>query len=267
VRILQASVIAAVLVSGCGRSLLYGRTHTTPEQLAALSAKPGFQGATLSVGELDLNGLVSIPRDPAAPWILFFGGNASSIKNNAWIVATIRGDADMGLAVFAYRGYDGSEGKPTQKSLIRDGVAAAKKLEEELGVNPERLVLVGQSLGGGVAAQVARRLQEDGRAPAGLVMVSPFTSVPHVAAHHVGCAPACLFPDPWRTFHIAPEVRVPALVIHGNRDDVIPMEQGKRVSELLPDARFVEIDGLGHNDIWEAGAAGDVRAFVLERAR
>lgn len=250
----------------CTRRLLYARTHLDDVALAALAEKPGWQAATLIHGDAELNGLVRAPSSARAPWILYFGGNATSLAGSVWVLEHLRGEEDVGLAVFAYRGYDGSDGRPTQRRLIADGVAAVKELET-LGMDPSRLVIVGQSLGSGVATQVAASLQEKGRALGGLVLVSPFTSVPRVAREHVPCAPSCLFPDRWKTIRRAPELRLPALVIHGRKDTIIPVEHGEAVAAALPGARFVPIGGRDHNDLWTPAALDEVRAFVLERAR
>ena len=255
---------------GCGRSLLYGRTSLSADARAALAAKPGWREASLTIGKLELNGLVRPPEFPEAPWVLYFGGNATTLEGSQWILERIAGAEDMGLAVFAYRGYDGSDGRPTQRALVRDGVAAAAEITA-LGATPEHLVIVGQSLGAAVAVQVTAELQEAGRAPAGLVLVSPFTSVPAVARDHVGCAPVCLFPDPWRSIRRVHGLRGPALVLHGTKDDVVPIAHGRRIAESLPDARFVELPEKGHNDLWAGGGRGAaaevVRAFVLEHGR
>lgn len=197
-------------------------------------------------------------------WILFFGGNATSLDASVEILERIRGEEDLGLAVFAYRGYDGSEGRPTQRRLTTDGVAAAKQVAELAG-GMEHVTLVGQSLGTGVATQVTARLQEAGRAPSALVLVSPFVEIPAVAHDAVGCAPVCLFPDPWRTWRRAPEIQVPTLVVHGTKDTIIPLKQGKAVADAIPGARFVPIEGRDHNDIWTDVSAEEVRRFVLRR--
>lgn len=256
---------AAFLASACcGRSLLYGRTKLDGAGRAALAQKPGWSAATLSIGDVDLQGLVRKPARRSATWILYFGGNATPLDGSVWILERIRGDEDLGLAVFAYRGYDGSEGQPTQRRLTGDGVAAAKQIAELAG-GPEHVVLVGQSLGSGVATQVTGRLQEDGRAPAGLVLVSPFLSIPKVVRDAVGCTPFCLVADPWRTEQRAPEIRVPALVLHGTNDTIIPAKQGEGVAAAIPGARFVPIEGRDHNDVWTEEAAESVRRFVLSR--
>lgn len=254
------------VLPSCTRRLLYARTHLDDAALAALAAKPGWQSAKLAHGDAELNGLVRAPSSSRSPWILYFGGNATSLAGSVWVLDHLRGEEDVGLAVFAYRGYDGSDGRPTQRRLIADGVAAVKELET-LGMDPSRLVIVGQSLGSGVATQVAASLQEKGKALGGLVLVSPFLSVPKVAREHVPCAASCLFPDRWKTIRRAPELRLPALVLHGTKDTIIPVEHGEAVASAIPGASFVPIAGRDHNDLWTPEALDDVRAFVLERAR
>lgn len=259
------ALAALIAFPACTRRLLYAGTQVREEKLAALAGE-GWRAATLENGDIALNGLVRPPADGSAPWILYFGGNATALDGSAWVLDRLRAGEDVGLAVFAYRGYDGSEGRPTQRRLVADGIAAVKELEKR-GADRSRLVLVGQSLGSAVAMQVAAGLQEEGRAPAALVLVSPFTSIPAVAREHVVCAPSCLFPDRWKTIRRAPALRMPVLVLHGTKDTVIPEEHGESVAAAIPGARFVPVPGRGHNDIWTRDALAAVRSFVLEQAR
>lgn len=261
-----AAIAGAICASSC-RSLLYHPTGTSAAERERLASEPGWREAELSRGELRLHGLVRPPTGRDAPWILFFGGNATTLGASQRTLERFRGEEDFGLAVFAYRGYDGSNGTPSQRASIEDGVAAAHQLDEELGARPGNLVIAGHSLGSAVAAHVAAALQEEGRTPAALVLLAPFRSVPRVARHHVWCALPCLFPDAWRTERIAPGLRMPVLVLHGAEDGVIPIEHGKAIAAAIPGARFVEIPHRGHDDLVTPEAAAIVRDLVREPRR
>ena len=264
-RIAVASLVL-VFATGClSRTFLYARTDVDRDAYQALASKPGWSAATLSVGEIDLAGLVRKPASEDAPWILYFGGNATSLEGSQSVLQRLGGADDAGLAVFAYRGYDGSEGKPTQKRLIRDGLAAVAELEK-LGAKRERLVLVGQSLGTGVASHVTAELAREGRAPAALVLVSPFTSILDVVREFTVCMPSCLVADKWATSRRTKELALPVLVLHGTRDSVVPVEQGEAVAAAIPGARFVAIQGRDHNDVWSEDAREAAKAFIREHA-
>jgi fermentation-respiration switch protein FrsA (DUF1100 family) len=253
--------------TGClSRSFLYTRTHLDRDAYQVLANAPGWGPATLSVGETDLAGLVRRPSASDAPWILYFGGNATSLAGSQQVLERLGGDEDAGLAVFAYRGYDGSEGTPTQKRLIADGLAAVSELET-LGARRERLVIVGQSLGTGVAAQVTATLVGSGRPPAALVLVSPFTSVLDVVRAHTVCMPSCLVADKWATSRRTKELALPVLVLHGTKDTIIPLEQGEAIAASIPGAAFVPVGGRDHNDVWSSEARDAARAFVRDHTR
>lgn len=206
------------------------------------------------------------PSSDDAPWILYFGGNATSLEGSQRVLTKIAGPHDIGLAAFAYRGYDGSQGSPTQGALTRDGLAAVAHLES-IGVRRERIAIVGQSLGSGVAAQVTAELVSEGYPPAALVLVSPFTSVLDVVRDHVVCMPSCLVADKWATKRRTHELRLPVLVLHGTKDSIIPMKQGEAVAGAIPGARFERVEGRDHNDIWTGDAVAMARSFVLEHTR
>ena len=261
-----AVLAIVVLASGC-RALLYHPTDLAADARARLAAEPGWREAELSRGDLALHGLVRPARSADAPWLLFFGGNATRLDASQRWLERVRGGEDLGLAVVAYRGSDGSGGRPTQRALVEDGAAAARLLESELGVRPERLAIAGHSLGAAVAAHVAMKLQEEGRTPGALVLLAPFRSVPRTAREHVWCAVPCLFPDAWRTERIASRFRLPVLVLHGTDDGVIPLSHGKAIAEGIPGARFVEVPGRGHDDVLTPDAAAIVREFVRAPSR
>lgn len=246
------------------RALLYHPTETSAEERARIASAPGWREAAIERGDVTLQGLTRPPAGQEARWILFFGGNATSLAASQRLLERVRGDEDIGLAVFAYRGYDGSGGRPTQRALTDDGVVAVRTLERELGVGSGRLAVVGHSLGASVAAHVARHLEDDGRPPAALVLLAPFRSVPRVARQHVWCAVPCLFPDAWKTERIAPRFRVPVLVLHGADDAVVPVAHGRAIAAAIPGARFLEIPGRGHDDLLTSDAARQVREFVRQ---
>ena len=158
----------------------------------------------------------------------------------------------LGFSVFLfdYRGYGRSQGRPTEEGLYRDALAAYDYLAKDRHVAPERLVLFGRSLGGAVAGQVAAQ-----RPAAGLILESAFPSIAAVArAHYFG------LPVGWllgAEFNLAKELAglsLPVLVIHGDRDDTIPIELGRQLFDAArPPKDFYPVPGADHNDLYAVG--------------
>jgi pimeloyl-ACP methyl ester carboxylesterase len=240
------------------RSLIYHPTLVTDAHLDALGGRPQWQRSRVEVerdrkGVIAVNGLVRTPTASTSLWLLFFGGNAADIASNAYVLEMVREHSalDLGLAVFAYRGYDGSGGRPSERALVADAERIARELAESRGV--ERLVVVGQSLGTSVAAQLAARLAQAGRAPAGVILLSPFLSMSKVFDEHVPLIPVgWALSDRFLTEAIADQIRSPVLIIHGDADDLIPVHHGKGLAARIGEkARLVVLSGRGHNDLWD----------------
>src|SRR5262249_15681369 len=156
----------------------------------------------------------------------------------------------FGAALVEYRGYGASaaSGAPTEEGLYADASAILDALGAR-GVAPRDLVLWGTSLGTGVAAEMARR-----GGGAALVLVSPYTSIPRVAARGAWFLPVGLVvPDRLDTLAKAAEIRVPVLIVHGDRDGVIPYDMGVELSRAIAGADLVTIAGGGHNDLFAQG--------------
>jgi hypothetical protein len=257
-----------VLVAACGRSFLYYPTRTSDAELARLAAVPGWQRARLPVAAtITLEGLVRPP--PAAAtgrtWLLFFGGNAMDLASSQWVLDRLGGERPVGLAAFAYRGYDGSGGAPSEDALCGDSEAIAESLAQAHGVAAGDLVLVGQSLGTGVAVHLAATLTGRGEPPAGIILVSPYTSMARVFDDHVPLLPvAWAVADSYRTDRRLAQLRAPILILHGVADEVIDVAHGRAIAAALGErASLVELPGTHHNDVWaEPAAVGAAQAFI-----
>jgi uncharacterized protein len=151
-----------------------------------------------------------------------------------------------GLAVVLmdYRGYGGNPGTPSEDGLAKDAMAAAQTLQE-LGYPAERTIYFGESLGTGVVAALHTQ-----RAPAGLVLRSPFTELADVGAHHYPWLPVrMLLKDRFQVTEHLSNSEVPVTVIFGDRDSVVPTELSARVADEAPTlVERVVIRGANHND-------------------
>jgi pimeloyl-ACP methyl ester carboxylesterase len=229
-------------------SLLYPapRRPITPElEGATLERIPGPDGRTVYA--------LHVPAPGDAPTLVHFHGNGEELADQVPLLRLLRAH---GLGVFAveYPGYGLARDELRQSA---DAEAAISRLRE-LGVPRERTVLLGLSLGSGVAAEMALRGHG-----ARLILLAPFTSVSDMAARMLPVLPArWLVRDRFDTAAKAARIAVPSLVVHGDHDEVIPLEMGRRVSELLPRSRLVIIAGGGHTDLFAEHADRVVSEIV-----
>jgi len=175
----------------------------------------------------------------------------------------------LGLSVFIfdYRGYGRSSGTPSEEGLYADALAAYLYVTERRRVAPQRLVLFGRSLGAAVAGDVASR-----RPAAGLILESPFPSVEAVARHYYGGLPLhWLLGARFNLTDRLKRVSLPLLVVHGDRDSVIPIELGKQVFAAANEPKsFYSVSGADHNDLYQVGGNAyfqRLRQFVQDVAR
>jgi hypothetical protein len=199
--------------------------------------------------------------------LLFFHGNAENIGSCLDLPARARA-AGFNLLLLDYRGYGESQGRPTEQGIYRDGEAALDHLGSRAGVDPERIVVWGRSIGAAVAVHLAARGTEPagaardggagdpGGAPrvAGLILESPFTSVPDLLRQ--GGHVALLALSRFGTYRFDSAARIgrveaPLLVVHGTDDEIAPFELGRRLYELAPGRKeLAAIRAGGHNDLW-----------------
>ncbi len=176
---------------------------------------------------------------------LFCHGNAGNIVSRGETLLLLNQRHGLAVMTFDYRGYGKSEGKPSERGILQDARAARTKLASLAGVSEIDIVLMGRSLGGAVAVDLAGR---DGAR--GLVLASTFPSLPELASHHV----------PWMLPHLNMTQRLnsakkirdyhgPLLQSHGDADDLIPIELGRKLFDVAPGPKkFVVLPGAGHND-------------------
>ena len=176
---------------------------------------------------------------------LFCHGNAGNLTHRSRTLRILRDRHDVAVLVFDYRGYGRSEGKPSESGLIQDAKAARRWLANRTGVEESDITLLGRSLGGGVAVQLAA---DDGAR--GLVLASTFTSLPDVGAEHAPLlAPKLVMRNRFDSITRIPEYAGPLLMSHGDSDELIPFEQGRQLFEAARGPkRFIRIPNAGHND-------------------
>lgn len=177
--------------------------------------------------------------------VLVANGNAGNRSMRAPLAAAL---ARSGLSVllFDYRGFAGNPGRPTEEGLARDARAAQRFLVDDVGVRPERLLYYGESLGAAVVARLATE-----RAPAGLVLRSPFTDLASVGRVHYPFLPIhpALLLDRYPVADLVARIAVPTTVVYGTRDSIVPPDQSRAVAAASArPVRIVAVEGADHND-------------------
>lgn len=192
------------------------------------------------------------------PVVVHFHGNGEQAADSTFLARAWR-ERGVSFAAVEYPGYPGASGHPSEESLLATGEEALRHLSEKMGVSQDRLVLSGQSVGTGVAVALASKSYGTK-----LVLLSPYTSLPDVAATLFRWLPVrFLMRDRFDSLSKAKSLRVPTLVVHGNLDNVIPFALGKKLADAIADARFVAVEGAGHNDLWaHPETASSVFEFV-----
>jgi fermentation-respiration switch protein FrsA (DUF1100 family) len=196
------------------------------------------------------------------PVVLYFHGNGGALRYRVDRFRALTQDG-TGLVALSYRGYAGSSGRPSEDGLIEDARAAYAFAAQRYPA--ARLVLWGESLGTGVAVAIAAEKAPE-KSVARLVLEAPFASAVSVAASVYPFLPVrFLMKDQFRSDLRIRNVKVPVLIVHGDRDAVIPIESGEQLYSLAEDPkRFLRVPGAGHEDLGMR-AIEAMKAFVAER--
>jgi uncharacterized protein len=184
------------------------------------------------------------------PVILWCHGNAGNIVHRLENLQLLY---HLGLSVFLfdYRGYGKSQAiRPSENGLYQDALGAYDYVTRTRKIRPERIILFGRSLGASVAGELAVQ-----RPAVALILESAFPSVEAVARHHYGGLPVhWLIGAEFRLIDRMPHLSLPKLIIHGDQDDVIPIELGRQVFDAAkPPKDWYMIAGADHNDTYQVG--------------
>jgi hypothetical protein len=206
------------------------------------SNQPGTTLMTLQVGTETV--LVSTRPDTGSDALLYFGGNAEDVSQN--MSGFSAAFPNRAIYLLHYPGYGGSSGSPSEQLIFADALA----LFDHVHAEHKNIVVMGRSLGSGVAVRLASV-----RPVERLVLITPYDSLGDVAAHNYPFLPVrWLLRDKFESWRYAPQVRAPTRIIVAEQDEVIPRASTERLRSRFKEgiASYVVVAGVGHNTISES---------------
>lgn len=267
--IIFASIGVVFWITGCMERMFYHPTREAtpiPADLRQAGAEAvNFQSkdGTVLLGWFvparDGHGktVAGLPTPTASPTILHVHGNAGNISSHFWFTEYLP-DAGFNVFIFDYRGYGESEGAAHSRApLIADTQAALDALLKRADVDPNRIGMYGQSLGGAIGLNVMADRKEIRAA----VIDSTFTSWRDIAACAVGgqqpnfvcrSLATVLIPDSHRVDDAIVKVDRPILLVHGDADSIIPVIHSRNLAKAGgPNVKLIELPGGDHNSLRE----------------
>ncbi len=253
--------ILAYTVAVLGMYVLQRKLQYVAENKGLTPESVGVVGATVETLITPDGEKIIVWYAPAAkdkPTILYFHGNAGEIGDRP-LRFNYYHSRGFGVAYVSYRGYGGSTGQPTEQGLITDANTAYDWLMAK-GIAPRTIALLGESLGSGIAIQIAAQKQVGA-----VALNAPYTSTADVAARIYWWLPVrALMKDQYKSINFVSQVKAPLLVVHGDLDILIPLEFGKKLFAAANEPKEMEIiRGFGHEAMFEEVAwAREVEFFA-----
>lgn len=210
-----------------------------------------------------VSGWYAPPKNSDKATVVFFHGNSGTVGSRAFKARAML-DSGFGVFLVEYRGYGGMPGSPSEKGLYADGRAVLSWLIAR-GVPAGRLALYGESLGAGVAMEMAGLIE-----PMLVVLECPFTSLPDMAPAYILAPFAYLaMVDRYDNLSKIGGLKAPLMIVHGEQDETVPVSMAKR---LLATAETENKEGVflptaHHNDLWDHGAGERIIDFITRRGR
>lgn len=186
---------------------------------------------------------------PGQPTLLYFHGNGGALEARSERMRKYL-DRGRGMFMMSYRGFSGSTGSPSEAANVADAMLACESLLKE-GVSPDDIILYGESLGSGVAVQVAAA-----KKVGGVILDSPFTSIVERAGELYPWLPVgLLLQDRYESIRYIGAVHAPLFILHGEVDDVVPVDMGRRLFAAANSPKEIRtLSGAGHADHHEFGS-------------
>jgi uncharacterized protein len=261
IKFLVVFAIGVYALAALGMYVFQRKLQYHAENKSLIPEGVGIIGArveTLATADGEKLILWHAPAKAGMPTILYFQGNAGEIGDRP-LRFNYYHSRGFGVAYLSYRGFGGSSGSPSETGLIADANAAYDWLIAK-GVEPSRIALLGESLGSGVAVQLAAK-----REVGALALEAPYTSTVEVAAKIYWWLPVhALMKDQFKSIDFIAAVVAPLLIVHGEDDGLIPVEFGKRLFEAANQSKELDVvPGFGHDVLFEEATwAREVEFFA-----
>ena len=164
--------------------------------------------------------------------IVYFHGNAGKLENRIYKLNYFK-EMDVNFLIIAWRGFSGNNGKPSEKGLYEDGKSTITWLKN-LGLLDEDIIIYGESLGTGIAIELAQNNNY-----AGLILETPFTSMIEAAKNFYPYIPVgLLLKDKYKNDKKILDINIPLLVMHGEADQIVPFWMGKKIYEMANQPKY-----------------------------
>ena len=164
--------------------------------------------------------------------IVYFHGNAGKLENRIHKLNHFK-DMNINFLIISWRGFSGNSGKPTEQGFYKDGKSAIDWLKN-MGLDDKDIILYGESLGTGIAIEIAQNKKF-----AGLILETPFTSMIDAAKNVYPYIPiGFLLKDRYENDKKIKNINIPLLVMHGEKDQIIPFEMGKKIYEIANKPKY-----------------------------
>lgn len=208
-----------------------------------------YEDVTLNVGEETTHGWY-LPIENARGTLLFCHANAGTVADRFRSYEVFR-RLRLNVFIFDYGGYGNSTGTPSEERCYADARAAWNYLIDKLGETPDRVVIFGRSLGGGVAADLAATTQ-----PAGVILESTYVSIVQMGHEIFPFTPVdSLIRYRFETDKKIGQIKVPILIVHSPDDEVISYRHGLQLYDMAPEPKsFLRISGDHYTGWYESGS-------------
>ena len=221
--IVVAYLVALVFIYFYQRNLLY---HPSENNYQNDEIQFDYEEVNIEVeNEIKLKSWLINKDFKKLKTLLIFHGNAGDLSNRIYKLNELN-KLEINILLISWRGFSGNKGSPTEKNLYKDAEAAIKWLNKK-NVSNNQIILYGESLGTGVAVEMAKKNDFNS-----IILESPFTSIENSAKIYYPYLPVrYLLKDRYDSISKIKMVKSPIMIMHGEKDDVVPFSMGKKLFE------------------------------------
>lgn len=252
-------VVALALLAGCAaleNRLVY---HPAPSNPNAPVPPPPIHDVELRTADGVKIHARWCPHPQARGVLIYCHGNAGNLEHWGGVAFNFWNSLERSVLIFDYPGYGRSEGKPSEAGCYASAQAAYDWLTRVQGISPEQIVIAGESLGGGVAVDLASKQPHQA-----LVLIRTFTSVPEIGKQFVSSAPS-LMVNRFDSVKKMPNCRAPVFLAQADKDRLMPFSHAEQLRDACTaPVRLHRLQGLDHNDPLPASFFVALRGFLDE---